>query len=125
MLRLVTFGEQKNIFEGVNVYKGISQILINTVLGKSIWEIVIAGNEYDYCIKNEGNAFLQYQHNLLSPTKCPREIDDFWRFYETHSFDEVVKKYLGTGMYHRIVFVMKRIMAYIGIKEKIKRLLKR
>ena len=124
----VTIGDfwgAENIFEGVNVYKGISQILINTVLGKSIWEIVIAGNEYDYCIKNEGNAFLQYQHNLLSPTKCPREIGDFWGFYETHSFDEVVKKYLGTGMYHRIVFVMKRIMAYIGIKEKIKRLLKR
>ncbi len=119
------FWGAENIFENITIYKGISQILVNTELGKKIFEKIVEENKYDYCIQNEGNEFLRYQHNLSLPTECPQGVENFWEFYENHSFDEVVKKYLGTGIKHYFVFKVKRVIAYMGIKEKIKRLLKR
>lgn len=124
-LTIGDFWGADKIFKNVNIYKGISQILVNTDFGGEIWGTITVNNKYDYCVKNEGTEFLRYQHNLSAPTECPQGVEAFWEFYNLHSYEEVVKKYLGSGAKHKLVFTVKRVMAYMGIKEKIKRLIKR
>lgn len=124
-LSIGDFWGADKIFENVNIYKGISQVLVNTALGKEIWESIIANNQYDYCVQNEGVEFIRYQHNLSAPTACPQGVDDFWDFYDVHSYEDTVKRYLGSGVKHKLIFTIKRMLAYIGIKEKLKRLVKR
>lgn len=124
----ITIGDfwgAEQIFGDVDTHKGISQILVNSSFGKEIFERINIGKEFDYCKKNIGDEFLIYQHNLTSPTERPKGVDEFWKFYETHTYDEVIKRYLGFGIKYNLVFCIKRIMAYIGIKEKMKRLIKK
>lgn len=110
------------IFKGINTNKGISQVLINTELGKCVWKKILEKKGFDCCIKNNGEEFVQYQHNLSAPTECPDGVEQFWKYYNTNSFENVTAKYLGSGVRHKLIFRIKRTMAYFGIKEKLKRL---
>lgn len=112
------------IFKEIDTNKGVSQVLINTAVGKCVWKKILEEKEFDCCVKNRGEEFIQYQHNLSAPTERPDGVEQFWKYYNENSFENVMAKYLGSGVKHQLVFKMKRAMAYLGIKEKLKRLLK-
>lgn len=124
----ITIGDfwgAEHIFKGIDINKGISQVLINTEFGKIVWKKILEEREYDCCIRNIGNEFIKYQHNLSAPTERPDGVEQFWKYYNTNSFESVVAEYLGCGVRHSLIFRIKRTMAYLGIKEKVKIILKR
>jgi hypothetical protein len=112
------------IFKKIDTNKGISQVLINTEFGKLVWNKILEEKGYECCVKNSGKEFIRYQHNLSAPTERPDGVEQFWKYYNMNTFKNVVTKYLGSGVKYRLVFKIKRAMAYLGIKDKIKKIIK-
>lgn len=111
------------IFKGLNIKKGISQVIVNSDLGNKIFSGI--GNcDGEMCIECKSNEFLKYQHNLVSPTQRPSDVDEFWRYYKDNGYEAAIHKYVGSGKAYAIKFAVKRILSYLGVKQKLKRIIK-
>ena len=70
------------------------------------------------------NEFLKYQHNLVSPTPMPLNVEEFRKYYDENGYEVCIHKYVGEGKRYAIIFALKRFVSYLGIKQYIKRIIR-
>ena len=102
--------------------KGVSLVLLNTELGKKVFEAI--KNNIIYVKSNEKDCL---QVNLIRPTEEPYDRKKFWKYYYTKGYDYVLKKYTPLGEKYIIKNKIKRNVSKlipIRLKNKIKNILK-
>lgn len=91
--------------------QSVSEIIINTNIGEEMLHIMkenaISNNSIEIR-EYIGNGFLQYQHNLIGPTKRPDNKDSFDSDYASMTFEDILKKYgnysvLGKMKFQKLV----------------------
>lgn len=88
--------------------KGVSLLLINTALGESLLT-----NIKDDCDLKAVEIIRYMQEPLLKPFEKPIDRDDFWKQYNTKSFDYIAKKYTEAALHRRIRAWLGRQKRYI------------
>lgn len=111
------------IFKKINTYKGISQIIVNTDYGNEVF-IGLSSYEKETLMECNSNEFLKYQHNLVSPTPMPLNVEEFRKYYDENGYEVCIHKYVGEGKKYAITFALKRFVSYLGIKQYIKRIIR-
>lgn len=112
------------IFDNINIHNGISQIIVNTSVGMQIIDS-IKNPKTVLLVECFDKSFLNYQHNLVSPTEKPANVHQFWEYYNSHGYADTIGKFLGSGSIYKIKFCIKRILAYTGLREIIKKHIKK
>lgn len=121
----ITLGDFWNADElAPNLYssKGVSLILSNTHKADEILELLCENNMGEL-LKIQGNRYLECQHNLKKPTDKPADCEEFWEYYNVHSFEQVLEKYIGYGKKYALIFSIKKFMRktpFIEIYRKVR-----
>lgn len=95
----------KEILPHFNTYNEVSQVLVNSEKGKLIL------NQIDDIVRMMecfDDNYLQYQQNLVSPTRIPDTYELFWNDKEINGLDYVMKKYSDAGYVGKIRYFLKR-----------------
>lgn len=94
--------------------KGVSLVILNNKKGEKLFESV----KNDLVVLSiDINNFLQTP--LANNWEKPKNIDDFWQYYYTHSFKKVVKKFIPEQK--KVSFWRKIIIKCKLVLKKIKR----
>ncbi len=123
----ITIGDfwgAKNIFKNVKNTKELSQVIINTDYGEIIFG-EMQRNKLNFCLECKTKEYLKYQHNLVSPTPRPLNVEEFWHYFKNNGYEASIYKYIGAGMIFKLKFKFKRVLSYLGIKKIFKEFLKK
>lgn len=71
------------------------------------------------------DTYRKYNHNLTQKTPKPSEYETFWKDYEEHGIDFVLKKYGGDTFSGRVRFGTKRFLRSSGLMSLGKKILKK
>lgn len=93
---------------GFNDNKGVSLALINNEKGKSIFDTISNSVDYRSC-KLEDSL----QPPLIKPFPEPIERQNFWKEFNSKSFNHIVKKYANKNISYKIM------LYYLKIKNRI------
>lgn len=96
------------IIPEISTGKGVSLIIVNSENGEKVINIIKKIQSSGEILKEyQGDEFLNFQHNLNSPTEKPSIYEDFWIDYKEYGFDYVVEKYKFDTIKGRIKFLVK------------------
>jgi len=89
--------------------KGVSLVIINTNKGKNFFEHVKSIESIEVDINKLLQPALEINWHM------PKEYDDFWNFYNKHSFKKVIDKFVfkKTSLYRRFKYFIKSNLARI------------
>lgn len=95
-----------------------SLVILNTELGKMFFRTI---SDELACIETTREKAIDKNGSLIAPTECPAERKEFFKDFQTKSFDFVVNKYLTAkhrilkDVYYAIPFgVRKRVLMLLG-----------
>lgn len=100
--------------------RDVSEIIVNTQNGHQIIDAIKEMADHDQNIfikKYVGDRFIQYQHNLRTPTCRPVDTDAFWEDYQKNGFEYAVKKYADYSSKGKIKHFIKKMMAELGLRN--------
>lgn len=94
---------------------GVSQVMINTETGMTIWNKV---SEHFDVVDADIDKIAKYNSVLLHPAEKPAEYNAFWNDYLRFGFDKVIKKYTRLGKMFRVRRKIKRAVGRIMKRER-------
>lgn len=100
---------------------GVSLVISNTKKGNELIKSINGAA----IIETKTKDYLKYQHNLFKNTDMPKDYDNFWKDYESLSFDKILKKYLGYSKIYKIKFCIKKFVRKTFLINYIRKLKKR
>lgn len=103
---------------------GTSEILVNTEKGE---EILCGIAKLPHITIKEclSDAYIQYQHNLTSPTEKNPRREEFKADLERLPFDDVLRIYAGNNLKGKTIYLVRRTLGEIGLTDLLKKALKR
>lgn len=99
--------------------KGVSLMMINTNKGSKVFNEIKSDMEIW-----ESNTKDCLQPNLIRPTRCPENREQFWQDYYDKGFKYIAKKYCGYGIKSRTKKILADILKKLGMYEWVKRIVK-
>lgn len=97
------WGNQENLkdFKDKN---GVSLIIVNSIKGEEIVDILLTNGEYRVVEKKETK-----QPNLLHPSSMPKDYYKFWNYYQKNGFEKTIRKYIDHNYKKKINDLYKRV----------------
>lgn len=107
----ITLGDYwgvEHVFPEVKYKSGVSLMIVHSDQGVEIVEKIECNRDV-FLKKTTDRTYLQFQHNLNSPTECPERYSEFWTDFSQLSFEKLLKKYIGYGKKYRMIYQIKKI----------------
>lgn len=100
-----------DVIEGYKKKKGVSLVLVNTDKGQRVFDLLPKDEFKIFEITND--KYLDYQHNLKSPSESPKNYDVFNDDYKKLGFETVIRKYNYFSVYGHVRNICRRTINYI------------
>lgn len=84
--------------------KGVSLVLVNNEVGEKWFESIKENIVYA-----ETRIEDSLRPSLVAPFDVPKDREQFWRDYRTHSFSVIARKYGGYGIRNKFIRFLKRL----------------
>lgn len=92
---------------------GVSQVWVNTDVGKKLWDRVEDHFNARPC---NVEKLLPYNSVLSRPAEKPGEYESFWRLYQKKGYAYILKRFTRYGKTYLIRHKVKRLFERIGLK---------
>lgn len=92
---------------------GVSQVWVNTDVGKKLWDRVEEKFNIRLC---RAEKLLPYNSVLSRPAEKPKEYESFWHFYQKKGYEYTLKRFTRYGKTYLIRHKLKRLFEKIGVK---------
>ncbi len=93
---------------------GVSQVWVNTDDGKKLWGEVKHQFTLNPCSYEK---IAPYNSVLVKPAEKPAEYDAFWKKYQSHGYEYILKNFTKYGKKYKLRRVMQKICDKNGIKK--------
>ena len=94
--------------------KEVSEIIVNTVKGKSVISSIELPIKLMRCLNKE---YINYQPNLIKKTIIPDDYENFWCIYNTSGISKALAKYTDAGTFGNIVYFFRKHLRFIRSKK--------
>lgn len=92
----ITLGDYwgaERIFKNKNLQKEVSLVLINTSKGEELFAKQLIDPNVAIIADSPNKEYLEFQKNLVRPSKAPQNYNEFWNDYDRLGIGYVLNKY--------------------------------